>query len=94
MIEYEDNVLVESEIETTDKTKKGKVIVWNDNFNTFEHVANMLVLHCNMDYDRAMQCAHTIHNAGKCVVYTSDDYVELEFIRVKLLLNLLTVTLD
>ncbi|MGF1489732.1 MAG: ATP-dependent Clp protease adapter ClpS [Prochloraceae cyanobacterium] len=47
-----------------------KVIVLNDDFNTFEHVANSLKKYIpGMSDDRAWSCTHQIHNEGQSIVW-------------------------
>ena len=50
-----------------------RVIVLNDNHNTFQGVAFALssVLP-GVDYDRGMRLAERIHNTGKALVWTGD----------------------
>ncbi len=44
------------------------LIVFNDDVNTFEFVIETLVDVCDQEYIQAVQCAHLIHNTGKCGV--------------------------
>lgn len=44
------------------------LIVHNDDVNTFDHVIETLVEVCRHEYIQAVQCAHLIHNTGKCGV--------------------------
>jgi ATP-dependent Clp protease adaptor protein ClpS len=44
------------------------LIVHNDDVNTFDHVIETLVDVCGHEYLQAVQCAHLIHNTGKCGV--------------------------
>lgn len=44
------------------------LIVYNDDVNTFDFVIETLVDVCNHEYIQAVQCAHLIHNTGKCSV--------------------------
>jgi ATP-dependent Clp protease adaptor protein ClpS len=44
------------------------LIVHNDDVNTFEFVIDTLVDVCAHEYIQAVQCAHLIHNTGKCGV--------------------------
>ncbi len=60
-----------------------RVIVCNDNHNTFEHVALTLsqVIPAT-NYDRGMQIAERIHNSGQAIVWsgpreTAEHYWEL-----------------
>lgn len=44
------------------------LMVYNDDFNTFEHVINTLVKVCKHDVHQAEQCTFLIHYKGKCSV--------------------------
>ena len=44
------------------------LVVYNDDFNTFDHVINTLVKVCNHSTNQAEQCAYIIHYKGKCTV--------------------------
>ncbi len=44
------------------------LVLFNDDFNTFDHVITSLVQVCNHQLIQAEQCAHIVHNNGKCVV--------------------------
>jgi ATP-dependent Clp protease adaptor protein ClpS len=44
------------------------LIVYNDDINTFDFVIETLVDVCGHEYLQAVQCAHLIHNTGKCGV--------------------------
>ncbi|HEY9646703.1 MAG TPA: ATP-dependent Clp protease adapter ClpS [Chroococcidiopsis sp.] len=47
-----------------------KVIVLNDDFNTFQHVAECLMKYVpNMTSDRAWELTHQIHNEGQATVW-------------------------
>lgn len=45
-----------------------KIIVYNDNHNTFDHVIKCLQKYCNHNVLQAEQCAIIIHYNGKCEV--------------------------
>jgi ATP-dependent Clp protease adaptor protein ClpS len=47
---------------------KCDLIVHNDDVNTFDFVIETLVDVCGQEYLQAVQCAHLIHNTGKCGV--------------------------
>ena len=44
------------------------LVVYNDDFNTFEHVINTLVKVCKHSAEQAEQCSWIIHYKGKCSV--------------------------
>lgn len=44
------------------------LVVFNDDFNTFEHVIETLVKVCRHNAMQAEQCAWIIHHRGKCSV--------------------------
>ena len=44
------------------------LMVYNDDFNTFEHVINTLIKVCKHDVHQAEQCTYLIHYKGKCSV--------------------------
>lgn len=47
-----------------------KVIVLNDDFNTFQHVAECLVKYIpHMTSDRAWDLTHQVHNEGQAIVW-------------------------
>lgn len=60
-VEFEDEV-VEAIIE------EKKLIVYNDDFNTFDYVIESLVNVCNHYTIQAEQCTWIIHYNGKCQV--------------------------
>lgn len=56
-------------IEThVDSTDPYKLIVWNDNVNTFDWVIESLVDICGHSMSQAEQCAWIIHYKGKYAV--------------------------
>ncbi|MEO9872546.1 ATP-dependent Clp protease adaptor ClpS [Ekhidna sp.] len=56
------------------------LMVFNDDFNTFDHVINTLVKVCKHDVHQAEQCTFLIHYKGKCSV-KKGDYEELKPMR-------------
>lgn len=63
--------LLEEDIDVKD------LIVFNDDFNTFEHVINTLIRVCKHPQEQAEQCTWLIHYKGKCAV-KSGSYEELK----------------
>ena len=45
-----------------------EILLYNDDFNTFEHVIEMLCKYCEHDSVQAEQCAWIVHNNGKCMI--------------------------
>jgi ATP-dependent Clp protease adaptor protein ClpS len=71
---HEEAIEVEAEVIESD----GYVlIVWNDDFNTFDWVIKTLVEVCKHDPEQAEQCAILIHFKGKCDV-KKGSYEELK----------------
>lgn len=56
------------------------LMVYNDDFNTFEHVINTLIKVCKHEVHQAEQCTFLIHYKGKCAV-KKGDYEELKPMR-------------
>ncbi len=50
------------------KTPLNDLVIYNDDFNTFQHVIMSLCEICEHEPIQAEQCAHIIHNKGKCGV--------------------------
>ncbi len=50
--------------------KKKSLILYDDNFNTFDFVINCLVKICNHTLEQAEQCTYLVHYKGKCGVKT------------------------
>lgn len=44
------------------------LVVYNDDFNTFDHVINTLIKICKHTSEQAEQCTLLIHYKGKCAV--------------------------
>jgi ATP-dependent Clp protease adaptor protein ClpS len=70
-----------------------KLIVHNDDVNTFRHVIVTLMHICQHDEVQAEQCATLVHHKGKCVVKTGGE-AELELMKERLAANNLTVSLE
>ncbi|MCB0478788.1 MAG: ATP-dependent Clp protease adaptor ClpS [Crocinitomicaceae bacterium] len=70
-----------------------KIIVYNDDFNTFDHVIDTLIDLCSHSNIQAEQCAWIIHNNGKCDVKRG-SYEKLEPICTGLLDRGLTAEIE
>ncbi len=65
--EYEKDVDV---LEREDEVYK--LILWNDDVNTFDDVIEALVEICEHTLEQAQQCTFLVHYKGKCTVKTGD----------------------
>ncbi len=50
------------------KSDRRRLIILNDNFNTFDHVIDTLINICKHTHQQAEQCTYLIHYKGKCSV--------------------------
>jgi len=48
------------------------LIIYNDDFNTFEHVIATLIKVCKHTNEQAEQCTWLIHYKGKCAVKSGE----------------------
>ena len=63
--EYEEDVaLMEDEDEVY------KLVLWNDDVNTFDYVIECLIEICGHTLEQAEQCTMLVHYKGKCTVKT------------------------
>ena len=60
------------------------LVVFNDDFNTFDHVIESLIKVCKHDMIQAEQCTYIVHYSGKCEV-KKGTYEELELMCTGLL---------
>lgn len=72
LVEVEETVeLLEEDIDLRE------LVVFNDDFNTFDHVISTLIRVCKHSTEQAEQCTWLIHFKGKCTV-KSGSYDELK----------------
>lgn len=64
---YQEDELVEVLEDITSIDLK-QLIVYNDDFNTFEHVISTLIKICKHTTEQAEQCTWLVHHTGKCSV--------------------------
>ena len=82
--EYEEDVaLMEKEDEIY------KIVLWNDDVNTFDDVIEALVEICEHTLEQAEQCTMLVHYKGKCTVKTG-SLEKLQPMHQKLLSRSLT----
>jgi len=70
-----------------------RLILWNDDVNTFEHVIYCLIKYLDYSEPQAEKIAWTIHNEGKCAVLEG-SFTELEVYRKIIQQEGLTVTIE
>ena len=59
------------EEQVKEKTKNvitNDLVIYNDDYNSFDHVINSLVKVCKHESIQAEQCTFIIHHNGKCAV--------------------------
>lgn len=66
---YKQKELVEV-LDAIDVADAKDLVVFNDDFNTFEHVIKTLIRVCKHTNEQAEQCTWLIHYKGKCAVKT------------------------
>lgn len=75
--ELAEEILVEEGVE--EQVPK-KLVVHNDDVNTFDHVIDTLIKVCRHDQHQAEQCTYIIHFKGKCSV-KEGSYTQLKPMR-------------
>lgn len=74
LVVFEHKPVESPESETLVEEDIGKVLVlYNDDYNTFDHVIKCLVEICDHDGVQAEQCAYIVHYNGKCEVLHAED---------------------
>lgn len=53
-----------------EKSHLFNIILYNDDFNTFDYVIKILIEVCEHTPEQAEQCAFIVHYSGKCPVKT------------------------
>jgi len=70
-----------------------RLILWNDDTNTFEHVIDCLVKHLQYTPEQAEKIAWKVHTEGKCAVLEG-TYTEVDIYRKILKSEGLTVSVE
>ncbi|GAB4395796.1 MAG: ATP-dependent Clp protease adaptor ClpS [Microscillaceae bacterium] len=65
MTQVKELTLLDEDVVTVEEHK---LIVFNDDVNTFDHVIQTLIEVCGHTPEQAEQCTWIIHYKGKCVV--------------------------
>lgn len=70
-----------------------RLILWNDEINTFEHVIHCLVRYLDYTPNQALKIAEKVHNDGKCAILEG-SFTEMEVYRKILQQEGLTVSIE
>ncbi len=76
----------------TTKESTRELVLFNDDFNTFDFVIETLIELCDHDPIQAEQCAFMVHFKGKCAV-KSGAFRELKPIQQEMLNRSLTASI-
>lgn len=61
--------VVQDEVDVLlDDLSDNRLILWNDDVNTFDWVIESLIKVCDHHHEQAEQCAYIVHYNGKCDV--------------------------
>jgi ATP-dependent Clp protease adaptor protein ClpS len=74
-------------------SKPFKIILHNDDFNSFDWVITCLIKICGHEYEQANQIAHLVHFKGECDVKYG-DFEKLSILKEKLQNAGLSVTIE
>ena len=88
LVEIEEEVITVEEIELSKK-----IVVYNDDINSFQHVIECLVKYCKHGYEQAEQSALLIHTKGKYAV-KEGNYDELKPMRDALTENYIDAKIE
>ncbi len=69
--------VLEKPVTDTKKKKQNEIILYNDDYNTFDHVIESLIYACDHTPEQAEQCSILVHYKGKCTVKTG-SYEDLK----------------
>ncbi len=79
--------------ELTEKQDRLHLVLYNDDFNTFEHVIESLIDVCHHTPEQAEQCALIVHHKGRYEV-KSGSYKRLLPMKNSLIDRELTVSIE
>lgn len=85
---------VAEEVETAVASgNQNSLVLWNDDYNTFDHVINCLVKYLRKSLAEAEEIANIVHNKGKCIIMEGNKTDLVEYYNI-LKLEGLTVTIE
>lgn len=85
--------VAEKEETAVSSGNQNALVLWNDDYNTFEHVINCLVKYIKKTVAEAEEIAHIVHSKGKCVIMEGNKTDLVEYYNI-LKLEGLTVTIE
>lgn len=91
-VQTEQETFTLEEILSVVKTSN-RLILWNDEINTFDHVIICLMKHLQYTESQAEQIAWKVHKEGKCAVLEG-SFTEMEIYRKILKAEGLTVSVE
>jgi ATP-dependent Clp protease adaptor protein ClpS len=56
----------------TESSEANHLVLYNDDFNTFDHVIFTLIKVCEHSAEQAEQCSLIVHYKGKCTVKSGE----------------------
>tara|TARA_R100000935_G_C2698656_1_gene109399 strand:- start:106 stop:384 length:279 start_codon:yes stop_codon:yes gene_type:complete len=69
--------VLEQKKTVTQKNRDHEIVLFNDDYNTFDHVIETLIYVCDHTPEQAEQCSLLVHYKGKCTVKTG-AYADLK----------------
>lgn len=91
-VETETETFTLEEILAVTKTTN-RLVLWNDEINTFDHVIHCLMKHLQYGQGQAEEIAWKVHTEGKCTILEG-SYNEMEIFRKILKSEGLTVSVE
>jgi ATP-dependent Clp protease adaptor protein ClpS len=95
MIDTEQNTEINTvEEEKTTVGLESKVVLYNDDWHTFDEVIDQLIKAINCSYERAREFAFEVHTKGKSIVFTGslDSCLKVSSILEEIALNTQIIT--
>lgn len=76
-----------------DQEKVYRLIVYNDDINTFDHVIETLIKVCKHEVIQAEQCTYIVHYKGKCAV-KHGSHEEMKLMKDQIISRGITATVE
>ena len=89
------DIELDEEVKVSEKiTDSKKLILHNDDVNSFDYVIDSLVKVCKHTVEQATQCSFLVHYNKRCVVKEKDTEEKLKIMKSQLQSLGLSVTLE